>query len=156
MCWLGHLSQFFLFIVPLAPEIWMLIFILFCAWRSSLYKNYIPPLSPPNNVEGCSIRPDNMIPINIVQGEGGWFQLMVVKCPNTFFHDCRFNNWSGPSILFYVHWPSLQSTLYGYIVSKSCIFIIFLIFSMQDFYSLVYTTHSFSCWKLFIAFKTMA
>ena len=68
---LGHLSQFFLFIVPLAREIWTLIFILFCTWRSSLYKNYIPPLSPPNNVEGCSIRPDNMISINIVQGGKG-------------------------------------------------------------------------------------
>ena len=37
--------------VQLTREMWMLIFIwfiLFCTWRSSLYGNYIPPLSPPN------------------------------------------------------------------------------------------------------------
>ncbi len=65
VCWDTWVNFSF---VPLTRGIWIL---LFCTWRSSLYGNYIPPLPRPNNVEGCSMRPGNMIPINIVQGGKG-------------------------------------------------------------------------------------
>ena len=86
---LGHLCLFDLFIRPLTREIWVLIFVNLHTRRSRHCVNYIPPLPPPNNVEGCEHQIQQLDSHqHCARGKGGWFQNMVVKCPNTFFHDC--------------------------------------------------------------------